>query len=216
MSEVLMLIKKDLRIDLRNKYPVLGIILYLSAIIIISYMSFMNYIKPEVWNALFWLIILFISVNAIAKSFMQEENRSFYLYFITSPVKILLAKLIYNNLYQLVLILISFIIFTILVGAPENLSFWFFMNLICGSIGLASAFTMVSAISAKADNNSTLMAVLGFPIVIPILLMTTSISKQILLGAPVGDITSDILTLLSVNIIIIALSFILFPYTWKS
>ncbi|XOV92306.1 MAG: heme exporter protein CcmB [Bacteroidota bacterium] len=216
MKEVMALVSKDLKADLRNKYPVLGILLYLSAIIMISYMSFMNFIKPEVWNALFWLIILFTSVNAIAKSFIQEENRTTYFYFIASPIKIIAAKLLYSNLYQLVLILLSIVIYSILLGAPEAINIWFYINLFCGSIGLASAFTMVSSLASKTENNATLMAILGFPIVIPILLMSTSISKRLILGAPSTDITSDLLTLLSVNVIIIALSFILFPFTWKS
>lgn len=216
MKEITALILKDLKADWRNKYPVFGILLYLSAIIIISYMSFMNFIKPEVWNALFWLIILFTSVNAIAKSFIQEENRTTYFYFLASPVKIITAKLIYSNLYQLLLILVAIIIYSLMLGAPESVNIWFFINLICGSIGLASAFTMVSSLASKTENNATLMAILGFPIVIPILLMATSISKRLVLGAPYSDITSDLLTLLSVNVIIIALSFILFPFTWKS
>lgn len=216
MQEVFELVKKDLKTDWRNRYPVFGILLYLSAIIIISYMSFMNFIKPEVWNALFWLIILFTSVNAIAKSFMQEENRTTYLYFVVSPVKIIAAKLIYSNLYQFTLILISIVLFSLLLGSPGNLNTWFFVNLFAGSIGLASAFTMVSSLASKTENNATLMAILGFPIIIPILLIATSISKQLILGAPASDITSDLLTLLSVNVIIIALSFILFPFTWKS
>ncbi len=216
MHQVAQLIIKDIRTDWRNKYPILGLVLYLAAIIVISYMSFANFINPEVWNALFWLILLFTSVNAIAKSFIQEENRSTYYYFLVSPIKIIAAKLIYSNLYQLVLVFLSFAIYSLFLGYQENTNIWFFINVISGSIGLASAFTMVSALAAKTESNSIMMAILGFPIVIPILIITTSISKKLILGAPVTDITSDLYTLLSVNVIIIALSFILFPFTWKS
>ena len=212
---VIELIIKEIKTDWRNKYPVLGILLYLTSIIVISYMSFISFISSEVWNAIFWLIMLFTSVNAIAKSFVQEENRSLYYYFLVSPNKIIASKLIYSNFYQLILVILTFLIFGIFLGFPK-IEVWFLINLILGSIGLASAFTMVSALASKAENSSMLMAILGFPIIIPILLLATSNSKKLLLGASFGDVSSNILTLLSVNIIIIALSFILFPFTWKS
>ena len=212
---VIELIIKEIKTDWRNKYPVLGILLYLTSIIVISYMSFISFISSEVWNAIFWLIMLFTSVNAIAKSFVQEENRSLYYYFLVSPNKIIASKLIYSNFYQLILVILTFLIFGIFLGFPK-IEVWFLINLILGSIGLASAFTMVSALASKAENSSMLMAILGFPIIIPILLLATSNSKKLLLGASFGDVSSNLLTLLSVNIIIIALSFILFPFTWKS
>ena len=215
VHQVIELIIKEIKTDWRNKYPVLGILLYLTSIIVISYMSFISFISPEVWNAIFWLITLFTSVNAIAKSFVQEENRSLYYYFLVSPNKIIASKLIYSNFYQLILVILTFLIFGIFLGFPK-IEGWFFINLILGSIGLASAFTMVSALASKAENSSMLMAILGFPIIIPILLLATSNSKKLLLGASFGDVSSNLLTLLSVNIIIIALSFILFPFTWKS
>lgn len=210
------LIIKDLRIDWRTKYPIAGILLYITSLIITSYLAFTGFINPETWNALFWLILLFVSINAVAKSFAQEEDRSSYYFYLIKPSRIIIAKLIYYGIYQLLLIAIALIVFSVFLGFPVKTSGPFFLNLILGSLGLSSAFTMVSSISSKTNNNSVMMAILGFPVIIPILLLAISNSKILVLGGSIADITANLITLLSVNVIIIALSFILFPFTWKS
>lgn len=210
------LILKELKIDWRTKYPLAGILLYITSLIITSYLAFTGFIDPETWNALLWLIILFISINAIAKSFAQEEDRSAYYYYVIKPERIITAKLIYYGFYQLALMSVALLVFVLFLGFPVRTSGLFTLNLIIGSVGLSSAFTMVSSIASKTNNNAVMMAILGFPIIIPILLLSISNSQILVLGGHWSDINSNFLTLLSVNVIIIALSYILFPFTWKS
>lgn len=215
-KQVIALILKDLKVDWRNKYPVAGLILYIIVLVIIAYLSFANFIKPEVWNALFWIILLFTSVNAIAKSFVQEDERSMYYYFTAKPIAIILAKLIYHFVYQLALLVVAFFAFSLFLGAPSGNSSLFILNLLVGSLGLSSTFTLISALASKTNNQSIMMAILGFPVIIPVLILAISNSKMIILGGSWPDISTNFIALVSVNVIIIALTFILFPFTWKS
>ncbi len=210
------LLVKDLRIDWRSKYPVAGILLYVTSLIITSYLAFTGFIDRETWNALLWLVLLFVSINAVAKSFAQEDDRSPYYFYTVKPSSIIIAKLIYYGLYQLLLATVALTIFALFLGFPVKNVNAFILNLLIGSVGLSSAFTMVSSISSKTSNNGVMMAILGFPIIIPILLLAINNSKVLILGGSLADISVDLITLLSVNVIIIALSFILFPFTWKS
>lgn len=116
----------------------------------------------------------------------------------------------------MVIALLSLLIFSVLFGNPiENLQLFFF-NLVMGALGLSSAFTMVSAIAFNTTNRSIMMAVLGFPVIIPVLLLSISNSGKILDGNIWMQIQGNMLTLISVDVIIIALTFVLFPFTWKS
>lgn len=216
LKQLQWLILKDLRIDWRTKYPAAGILLYITSLIITSYLAFTGFIERETWNALFWLILLFISINAVAKSFAQEDDRSAYYFYLIKPSRIIVAKLIYYGIYQLLLITVALSVFSLFLGFPVATSGPFFLNLIIGSIGLSSAFTMVSSISSKTNNNAVMMAILGFPVIIPILILSINNSQILVLGGSLADISTNLITLLSVNVIIIALSFILFPFTWKS
>lgn len=216
LLRVKQLIYKDFRIDWRTKYPVAGIVLYITSLTITSYLSFTGFIEEETWNALLWLIILFISINAVAKSFAQEDDRSLYYYHLVKPEAIILAKLIYYSIYQLLLVVLALIMYSIFLGFPAmNLS-GFFINFLLGSLGLSAAFTMVSSIASKTNNNAVMMAILGFPVIIPILILAISNSQIMVLGGTLSDISANLITLLSVNVIIIALTFILFPFIWKS
>ena len=216
VQRVVYLIKKDLIVDWRQQNPITGILLYLGATIFAAYMAFGGFITIENWNALFWIILLFTSLNAISKSFIQEERRTYYYFFLCKPSEILTAKLIYSFLYLISLALISLLVYSTLLGNPITNYLLFISNLLLGCLGLSAAFTMVSAIAFRTSNRSIMMAVLGFPVIIPILILSITNSFKILDGFIWMQIQGNILALLSVDVIIIALSFVLFPFIWKS
>jgi len=216
MSKILQLIKKDFVVDWRQQNPFTGILLYLASTIFASYMAFNRIITPEVWNALFWIILLFTSINAISKSFIQEERRTHYYFFLCNPSEIIFAKLIYSLLYLLIIATISLVVYAIFLGNPiENLTL-FSLNLILGCLGISSAFTMISAISFRSSNRPIMMAVLGFPVILPVLLLSISNASKIIDGYLRIQVQGNMFSLLSVDVIIIALSFVLFPFIWKS
>lgn len=179
-------------------------------------MAFKGFVSIEVWNALFWIILLFTSINAISKSFIQEERRSHYYFFLCKPGEIILAKLIYSFLYLLAIAAISLFVYAVLLGNPINNYSLFTLNLFLGCLGLSSAFTMVSSIAFRASNRSIMMAVLGFPVIIPVLILSISNSYKILDSYVFSQIQGNLTALFSVDVIIIALTFVLFPFTWKS
>ena len=202
--------------DWRQQNPITGILLYLGSTIFAAYMAFKGYVSVEVWNALFWIILLFTSISAISKSFIQEERRSHYYFFLCKPFEIIIAKLIYSFFYLFIISLISLIIYTVLLGNPIVNYPLFILNLVLGCIGLSGAFTMVSSIAFRTSNRSIMMAVLGFPVIIPVLVLSISNSFKILDSYVLMQIQGNLTALFSVDVIIIALTFILFPFTWKS
>lgn len=194
----------------------LGIALYVLSTIYISYLSFQEFITLTTWNGLIWLIILLATVISSSKSFGQEENRSNYYYYLVNPSSLLLSKVISQLIVQLVLSLIILILLTILLPINGNIGLSFMLNLFAGSMGLGLIFTLVSVLSSKSESKGSLIPVLGFPLSIPVLILAISNSKLLLNGSPFADIQGNFATLLSIIAIIIASSFLLFPYTWKN
>jgi len=215
LKEIGALLKKEMLIELRQKYAISGILLYVLSTVFIVYLSFIQ-VQPQVWNTLFWIIVLFASVNAITKSFVQENSaRQLYYYTIANPSAVLLAKMIYNILLLLLLSLLSYLIFSLVTINPVRDVPLFFTGLFLGSAGFGIAFTFISAISAKASNNATLMAILGFPVIVPIIMTLIKISANALGLISDSSIWKDILTLLAIDSILLALTFVLFPYLWR-
>ena len=219
-SAVVNIIKKELKIEWRQRYAINGILLYLISTIFICYLSFnvrTNVLQPITWNALFWIIQLFVAINAIAKSFIQErEGRYLYYYNLFSPQALIIARTIYNSLLMLVLSLLGFVIYSVILGNPiEDISL-FIINTLLAAVSFSFSLTMISAIASKANNSQTLMAILGFPVILPMLLMIIKISMNAIDGLALSASYQEILTLLAINMIVATASYILFPYLWRN
>ncbi len=220
IKEIRFLIAKEIQLELRKKYAINGILLYLVSTIFICYLSFSlksASISVTTWNTLFWIIILFTAVNTVAKSFIQEkEGIWLYYYSLVSPQGLIISKIVYNTLLMVVLSLIGLLFYSLVLGNPVINHQLFIVTVVVASISFSTALTMVSAIAAKAGNNTTLMAILGFPTLVPSLLMTIKITRNALDGLSLATSFNEILTLVAINMIIITVSFLLFPYLWRS
>lgn len=217
------LLKKEILLEWRSKYAFNGVLLYIVSTVFVCYIAFNltpGFTSTEgyvvVWNVLFWIIILFASVNAIAKSFLQESrSRLLYYYTIASPHAIILSKTIYNALLMGLLSILALIVYILFFTNTINDSLWYFLVVLTGSITFSTVFTMVSAIAAKAGNNGTLMAILSFPVIIPVIMLLINISKSAMDGIERSLTYGNFGILAAINVIVIAVSLILFPYLWR-
>jgi heme exporter protein B len=209
------LFRKDILLEVRQQYSFYGIILYIGATIFVLYMAIE---EPEtrVWNGLFWVIQLFICINAVAKSFLQESRgRMLYFYSIASPVDFVLAKLLFNTVLMLVMSLISLLLFCLFLGSSPIQKAGPFIGLVLlGGWSLSLVFSFLAAIAARAQQNAAIMAVLGFPLIIPQLLLLMRLSNAAF--APLVTIPiASVLLLIALDLMVILLAVILFPFLWK-
>jgi heme exporter protein B len=180
-------------------------------------MCFRTLPDPAAWNALFWIILLFASVNAAGKSFIQDSGRRFiYMYTLASPQAIIISKVIYNMILMLLLSGIGFILYVALLGGnPVQNMTLFIADVLLGSMGFSAILTTMSAISSRTNNSFTLMAILSFPILLPLLLTIIKISKNAIDGIDPSISLKYLLVLAGINVITVVLSYLLFPYLWK-
>lgn len=216
LPHIFTLLKKDLLLELRQQYTFYGVLLYVASSIFVLYLAIQ---QPEstVWNGLFWMIQLFICVNAVAKSFLQEtKGRMLYFYTTAGAQQFIIAKLLYNTFIMLLMSLISLVLFRVLLGNPL-VHFWQFTGIVCiGSVSLSLVFTMLAAIAAKAQQQASLMAIMGFPIIIPQLLLLMRISKAGMGEAFQTGALSDMIWLLcGLDALVMIMAVILFPFLWK-
>jgi heme exporter protein B len=163
------------------------------------------------------VIQLFVCVNAVAKSFLQEsKGRMLYFFSICSPVDFIISKMIYNVMLMIFMSLISLVLFTVFMGNPVFNMLKFTGIVVIGGTGISLVFTLMSAIAAKAQQNAALIAILGFPVILPQLMLVMKMSKtafaEVFRDGAVLQLTG--LTL-AMNLLVIVLGVILFPYLWK-
>lgn len=215
MNQLISLVKKDLLIEWRQKHTLFGVLLYVGATVFAVYI--MNG-QPEVkvWNALFWITQLFVAVNSVAKSFLQEHPNRFRYYFtVVKPTTFLLAKMIYSMVLMLGISLISLFLFSILLGNPVIQTAVFVGVTAAGSLALSAVFTFLSAIAARAQQNAALMAILGFPLVIPVLMILSNLALSAISPVYQEGWWVMMLVLLALGVLVIILGLILFPFLWQ-
>lgn len=216
-QEIRILIQKDWTIELRNSYAISGILLYVFSSVFLVFMALqIDELSAPVWSILFWLILLFAATNAVSKSFVQENGRlQLYYYSIAHPIAIILSKILYNILLLGLLGTLVYCSLSFLTSNPVEDYQLFVLAIFLGSIGLSIAFTFISAIAAKTSNSGTMMVILSFPVIIPIL----AILVQLTIGA-VGMLKGtsgmdNIWLLIGIDLILLAAAIILFPFLWR-
>ncbi len=215
LNHIYALLKKDLLLEIRQQYTFYGILLYVASTIFVLYMA-MQQPEEKVWNGLFWMIQLFICVNAVAKSFLQESRgRMLYFYSISGARNFILAKLVFNSALMIVMSLTSLLLFVLLMGNPLQYPLEFAGIVCVGGVSLSLVFTFLAAIAARAQQNAALMAILGFPLIIPQIMLLMRISNGVFADVIQAGTLNILLLLAGLDVLVVALAVILFPFLWK-
>ena len=206
--------KKDVLLEVRQQYTFYGVLLYVASTIFVLFLA-MGQPEGAVWKGLFWMMQLFICVNAVAKSFLQEgKERLLYFYSIAGARDFILSKLLFNALLMVLMSLVSVGLFLLMLGDPTSDVLRFVSIGSLGGISLSLVFTFLAAIAARAGQSAALMAILGFPLVIPQLLLLNKISS-VAFSEVQGGLGGMIGLLAALDAMIVALAVILFPFLWK-
>lgn len=215
MNHILALIKKDLLLEIRQQYTFYGIVLYVASTIFVLYLA-MGQPEEKIWNGLFWMIQLFICVNAVAKSFLQEsQGRMLYFYTVAGARDFILAKLLFNAALMILMSIVSLLLFQLLMGNPLRNPVRFIGFVCLGGCSLSLVFSFLAAIAARARQGAALMAILGFPLIIPQVLLLMKMSNTAFADVIQGGLVQIILMLVALDVLVIALAVILFPFLWK-
>jgi heme exporter protein B len=217
ISRITALLKKDILLELRQQHTFYGILLYIASTIFVLYLSLPESPEANVWNSLFWVIQLFVCVNTVAKSFLQESRgRMLYFYSIASPIEFILAKLFFNIILMLIMSMVSLLLFFIFLDNPVTNSLRFTGIVLLGGTSISLVFTLMSAIAAKAQQNAALIAILGFPVILPQLLLLMRLSKAAFAEVFREGALVQLASLTGLmDLLVIILAVILFPYLWK-
>jgi len=214
---LLSLIKKEFQLEFRQKSSMAGVLVYVIGTIFVSALCFKAKVDKPTWNALFWVITLFTSVNICGKSFLKETGgQALFNYLHYPPLKFIFAKILFNMILMLVLSLVTFFFYAFFIrNEVENMSL-FLLILLLASTGLGGVLSLMSAIAAKASAGFGIMSILSFPVLMPLILVIIRLSKMAVDGIEWAGVSTQLLLILgALNLLTLALSFLLFPYLWR-
>lgn len=211
--------QKDIISEIRNRYGISAIILFIVCTISIVIFSFSgDKFNDSISAALIWIIMFFGSMTGLQKSFVGEEERgtSLLLKLNGLPSSVYFGKLFYNILLSLATNSISVLLFFILTDAPVLK--YPGIYLIChflGCLGLAAATTIISAIISRANTKGALFPVLSLPVLLPLIMLGVDCTLISFSGRKYDNASSDLIMMLCYSGIMIPVSFIIFDFVWK-
>lgn len=211
------LIKKEFLLEFRQKSTIGAVFVYVVGTIFVSALCFSGKLDKPTWNALFWIITLFTSVTISGKSFLKETGgQALFNFLYYSSRQFIIAKILYNMAFMLCLSLVTFFFYGFFIGnAVENLTL-FLIVLVLASTGLAAVLSLMSAIASKASGNFAIMSILSFPVLMPLMLVVIRLSKQAVDGIEWAGVGYQFMVILAaLNVLTLALSFLLFPSLWR-
>jgi len=211
--------RKDIRCEFRSRYALNAIVLFgVTTLVVVSFAVGRKNLAPEVYAALFWIIIFFAAMSGLAHVFVreQEAKTASMLRLTAEPTAVYLGKLGFNFFLLVLLQAIIAPLFLVFTDAVAHEPFLFILLLFLGAVGLAGATTLIAAIISRAGVRGALFAVLSFPILLPLLIgligaTTVAFSSQ---ATGLAGASAELQLLASYAVVMITASLLLFEYVW--
>ncbi|MEZ5036651.1 MAG: ABC transporter permease [Chitinophagales bacterium] len=209
------MLKKEFLLEWRSKASLGSLLVHSLATIFFIYMIFNGDINFITWLALFWVINLFSVIQITARTFQKDANEHFYyLKQLASAHQIILSKIIYNTIFITLMSFIVFLFMQLFFSQQVTYLGIFALTIFLASLGFSALFSLLSGISAKTQN-MVLLAVLGLPIILPLILIISKLSALADFYTTINDIYIFLSAAVLLDITILILAIILFPYLWK-
>jgi heme exporter protein B len=216
MNRIWTLVSTEARIELRERYALSGILLYvLSAAFIVF--SIWRQLPPKEWGLTFWVIFLFCSLMAVLKTFGKEsEGRYFYYYTLYHPLELFVAKALYNMVLLLFIFLVLWFTLSLMAGNQVIRFSWFLTTGLMASAGLSFLLTLITSIAIKTQQNASLTSVMALPLMIPLLINMLRLTAYATGTTPDDNPWNEFMMLSGIISLVVGLSLWLFPYLWRS
>ncbi len=211
-------LRKDLRIEFRTRYAYSSLVMFaVTTLVTVSFSVGGFGLENDIAAALLWIMLFFSAMAGLSRTFVQEEETGTVtaLKMAAEPEPVYLGKLFFNIVLIFSLAFLTVPLFLVLLNLPVADPLNFVAVVILGCLGLAAASTILAAIVSKAGAKGSLLTVLAFPILLPLLIGAINATRSAMSGAAPALIRPDLNLLLFYNGVAVVASLLLFEYVWN-
>lgn len=190
LSNTTVLLGKELRTEFRSRELLTTTVIFILIVIVLFSFTFepTSDESRRLGPGLLWLAFLFAASLMMQPCFLREQNNDTLgalRLSISDPFAIFLAKLAANTLFLLLTELFLLPFFAMMYNVPVvGVLHWLVLVFVLGSLGISITGTALSAISAQARMRELLLPLLMLPLLTPILVASTEVTKGLLDRAP--------------------------------
>jgi len=186
LSNTAVLLGKELRTEFRSRELLTTTVVFILMVVIMFSFTFEPTTSDprQFGPGLLWLSFLFAASLMLQPCFLREQNNDTLgalRLAVQDPFAIFLAKLAANTLFLLITEFLMLPFFAILYNlSVVPVIHWLLLIFFLGSLGVSVAGTAISAISAQARMRELLLPILLLPVLTPVLVASTEVTKGVL------------------------------------
>lgn len=228
LRSFILLLQKDIRIELRSKEMITSMGLY-ALLVLVIYGATLSQTADgfdvlQVTPALLWALIVFTSLLGLGRLFTHERQDGCLQALLLAPIDrsaIFFAKMSAHLIFLLVVEALSAPLFFIMfLGSIPFSVHWLLLvlPLTVGALGMAGVGVILASMTMHARSQDVLLAILFVPLIFPLLYTQVSAVSSLLMG----DGASLLLFWRSIglgmayNVIMCTLSWVLYDYVLRA
>lgn len=175
-------------------------------------------IRPELdtieFNFIFWLLLMMISINVAVRSNSHGGSEEhILLYTLIKPSIAFFSRFLFHLVYLGVVGIGLYGAFILFYSPQIEFDASFFALILLGAFGITSALSFVSAVVNHMPGQNTILSILSIPVLIPTVIILFNMGMSLFMRG--GVEINQYLVLISISVLSIALSLVLFPVIWK-
>ena len=210
---------KEIRMELRSKQGIASLLLFVLSSTFLFWLAVQKtVISDDVIASLMWMIILFAAALGLGRTFQSEEEGGTVL-LLRMNVRnssVYAGKLVFNFLLLLLVGLLATLAVAFLLPASIYSPAMLATTLVLGTLALAGATTLLSAINARVSGNTLLLPILLFPLLAPLLISAVNITQAAMAANTAWSaVTEPVMVLISYAGVAITSSVLLFDSVWS-
>lgn len=214
-KQVAVIAGKDLRLEMRSRERIVGMVTFAVLVAVIFSFSLDATVQPiRVAGAMLWVTILFAGMLGLGRSFSLEKEQDALIGVLLTPIDrsaLYLGKLIANLTLLAATVVVIFLAYALFFQLPLNRSAgWIALITLCGCVGFMAIGTLFSAIAASTRLGDTLIPIILLPLLFPVVVFATSATQRLLVGRPFAEVAGNLRVLAAFAVIFVVVGAIAF------
>ena len=191
VRQVLVIMAKDLRAELRTKEAINASLSFALVVLLLFSFAFdpSEETTREISGGLLWIVFAFAGTLLLNRSFARELGNDCLDALISAPIPgsaLFLGKALANYVLVLAVELIALPLFGVFYNVRWTSQFWQLMMVIAlATWGMTVTGTIFSALTVNIRLREVMLPILNFPILIPALLGAMQLTSALVAGTPI-------------------------------
>ena len=198
LQQIKVIFWKDLLLEFRTKERLIAMAAFAVLTgILFNYTLDTTRLQPQdVAAGLIWMTIVFGGLLGVGRTFHLENQDGAFQGILMSPTPrdaVFIGKTLANFLLLYVIALLVLWVFTFLFALEIGGSIWaLLLALALGSLAFVALGTLFAAVSSGTHMGETLLPILVFPLLLPVVIWGGVVTGRLLAGRPVSEVVGSI------------------------